>query len=101
MTHKQAVPAARRRTAVVKYNDVCYLRNLSLCRRALTHRQVEGEFLGGMTDLAQAAGCSRSTATHLLSGRNLSMQMTIKLLDALKLRFEDVHTLLADPTDDH
>src|SRR6266498_2913959 len=100
MTDEHAVPAGRRRTAVVKYNGVSYLRNLSLCRRALTHRQVEGEFLGGMTELAQAAGCSRSTVTHLLSGRNLSMEMTIKLLAALKLRFEDVHTPLADPTDD-
>ncbi len=34
------------RTAVVQYNGVSYTRNLSLCRLALTARQVEGSYLG-------------------------------------------------------
>jgi hypothetical protein len=38
----------RQRTAVVHYNGVSYTRNLSMCRRALTERQVEGKYLGGL-----------------------------------------------------
>lgn len=95
------MPAERRRTAVVTYNGAAYLRNLSLCRRALTQRQVEGEFLGGLTELAGAVGYSRSTVTRLFNGHNLSMDVTIKLLDVLKLSFEDVHTPIADRRHDH
>lgn len=100
MTNDRAVPAGRRRTAVVKYNRASYTRDLSHCRRALTQRQVEGEFLGGMADLAKAAGCSRSTAHRFFCGWSVSMETTMRLLNALKLSFEDVHTPLVDTTDD-
>ena len=92
MTDEPAMPAARRRSAVVQYNGVSYKRNLSLCRRALTERQVQGEYLGGMIDVAKAAGCSRSTVTRLFNGHSLSMEVTRNILSVLKLSFEEVHT---------
>jgi hypothetical protein len=84
--------AERRRTAVVQYNGVFYTRNLSLCRRALTERQVEGKFLGGHADLADEIECSRSTVSRFFSGDNLSMDVTLRVLGALKLKFNQVHT---------
>jgi hypothetical protein len=96
MTDERLVPAARRRTAVVKYNRAVYLRDLSLCRRALTQRQVEGEYLSGLTELAAVVGCSRSTTNRFFNGRNISMEVTLKLLNGIKLTFEDVHTPILD-----
>lgn len=83
--------AERRRTAVVQYNGVSYTRNLSLCRRALTEQQVEGNFLGGHGDLADEIECSRSTVSRFFSGHNLSTDATRRILGALRLRFDDVH----------
>jgi hypothetical protein len=84
--------AERRRTAIVQYNGVSYTRNLSLCRRALTERQVEGTFLGGHGDLADEIECSRSTVSRFFSGHNLSTDATRRILGALELKFDDVHT---------
>src|SRR5215471_21023600 len=83
MINEPAAYAARRRFAVVEYNGVSYTRDLSLCRRALTDCQVGGEYLGGLAELAETADCSRSTASRFFSGRNLSMDVTRRLLDFL------------------
>ena len=63
--------AERRRTATVQYNGVSCTHNLSLCRRALTERQVEGDYLGGHGDLADESKCSRSTVSRFFAGDNL------------------------------
>jgi hypothetical protein len=92
MSSEPRTTAGRRRTAVVHYNGVYFTRNLSLCRRALTQRQVEGCYLGGHVELADEIGFSRSTVSRFFSGDNLSMVVTLKILGALKLKFKDVHT---------
>jgi transcriptional regulator with XRE-family HTH domain len=59
------------------------------CERALLQRQVGGEFLT-MDALAEAVGVSRSTVSRFLSGRSLSLKVTLAILGRLRLRFEDV-----------
>jgi hypothetical protein len=46
-----------------------------------------------MECLAEAVGISRSTASRFFSGRPTSLTVTLKILAALKLTFEDVATL--------
>lgn len=101
MINEPAAHAARRRTAVVQYNGVSYTRDLSLCRRALTECQVGGAYLGGLAELSEEAGCSRSTASRFFSGRNVSIEVTLRLLKGLKLSFEAVHTLRVASNDEH
>jgi hypothetical protein len=85
--------AERRRTAVVQYNGVFYTRNfIALPAGALTERQVEGKFLGGHGDLADEIERSCSTVSRFFSGDNLSMDVTLRVLGALKLKFNQVHT---------
>ena len=91
MIDEPVTHAQRRRTAIVRYNGVYYRRNLSLCRQALTQRQIEGEYLRGVIELAEALGCSRSTVTRFFNGRNVSTAVTLTLLNALHLSFEEVH----------
>jgi len=93
MDTAQRRTADRRRTALVQYNGLSYTRNLSLLRRALTYRQVQGSYLGGHGELADDIECSRSTISRFFSGDNLSMNVTRRILGALKLKFGDVHTL--------
>jgi hypothetical protein len=62
---------------------------LVACRRALVNCQVSGE-LDGMQSLADKVAISRSTATRFFSGQPASLRVTLKILDALHLRFEDV-----------
>jgi transcriptional regulator with XRE-family HTH domain len=73
----------------VWYRGIPYLLDLVRCRRALVHRQVEGE-LDSMESLARAVGISRSTASRFFSGRPTSLTVTLKILAALKLAFEEV-----------
>jgi hypothetical protein len=68
-----------------------YLLDLVRCRRALVQRQVDGE-LDSMESLALATGISRSTASRFFSGRPTSLAVTLKILDALRLGFEEVAT---------
>ncbi len=91
--------AETRRTAVVQYNGVLYTRNLSLCRRALTQRQVEGSYLGGHGDIADEIRCSRSSVSRFFSGHNIRADLTRRILDALKLKFDDVHAPFTPPSD--
>lgn len=63
--------AERRRTATVQYHSVSCTGNLSLCWRALTEREVEGDYLGGHGDLADESKCSRSTVSRFFAGDNL------------------------------
>jgi hypothetical protein len=91
--------AEKLRTAVVQYNGVSYVRNLSLCRRALTARQVEGNFLTGITGLADSIACGRSTVSRFYSGLNTSADVTARILGALKLGFDEVHNPIDPPPD--
>ncbi len=104
MTDEAVQRGGKHRSAIVQYNGESYVRNLALCRRALTHRQVEGEFLGGVAEMATVIDCSRSTVHRFFRGRNVSTEATTKILAGLHLRFDEVHTLVPEergPFDDH
>ena len=74
---------------VVYYRDTTWRLDLAECRLALVRRQVEGEF-DSMETLAAAVGISRSTASRFFSGRPTSLRVTLAVLKALKLEFDDV-----------
>ncbi len=81
--------ATRPKTVTVWYRGIPYSLNFVLCRRALVQRQVEGE-LDSMESLADAVGISRSTASRFFSGKPTSLAVTLKILEALRLKFDDV-----------
>ena len=81
--------AERPKETTVLYRGIPYTLDLVRCRRALVRRQVEGE-LDSMNGLAGAVGISRSTATRFFSGRPTSLAVTLRILGALHLRFEEV-----------
>lgn len=81
----------RPRRVIVSFRGVDHEMNLSVCRVALVRRQVAGEF-HSMEQLADAIGCSRSTASRYFAGRSHSLAVALAVLDKLKLKFEDVYT---------
>jgi hypothetical protein len=87
--------ASRPRFATVWYRGIPYQLDLVRCRRALVDRQVEGG-LNSMGSLAREVGKNRSTASRFFSGRPTSLTVTLKVLGALHLTFEEV----ARPLDD-
>jgi hypothetical protein len=87
--------ATRPREVTVFYRSIAYQLNLVRCRRALVDRQVEGDF-DSMESLASKVGVSRSTGSRFFSGRPTSLAVTLRILAALHLRFEDVARLAAD-----
>jgi hypothetical protein len=92
VAHDQARGMARMHrphTVVVSYRGMPYQLDLVRCRRALVNRQVEGDF-DSMESLAQACRISRSTASRYFSGRATSLTVTLTILEALHLKFEDV-----------
>jgi transcriptional regulator with XRE-family HTH domain len=76
---------------IVYYRHTTWKLSLIECRRALVRGQIEGEF-DSMEQLADAVGISRSTASRFLSGRATSLRVTLAILKALKLEFDDVAT---------
>jgi len=80
---------SRPQQVIVSYRGLAYELDLVKCRRALVNRQVAGE-LDSMESLADAVGISRSTASRYFSGRATSLTVTLKVLDKLGLKFEDV-----------
>jgi transcriptional regulator with XRE-family HTH domain len=80
---------SRPQQVIVWYRGLAYELDLVKCRRALVNRQVEGD-LDSMESLANAVGISRSTASRYFSGRATSLTVTLKVLDKLGLKFEDV-----------
>jgi len=87
--------ASRPKQVTVLYRGIPYTLDLVRCRRALVSRQVEGE-LDSMESLANAVGISRSTASRFFSGRPTSLAVTLRILDALHLKFEEVATPVAE-----
>lgn len=89
-------PTLRRPTAVIVfYRGLAYELNLVTCRRALVTCQVRGE-LDSMEALAAKVGLSRSTASRFFSGRPTSLRATLKVLEALHLRFDDLTRPIGD-----
>jgi transcriptional regulator with XRE-family HTH domain len=83
--------ASRPKQVTVWYRGIPYTLDLVRCRRALVTRQVEGK-LDSMESLANAVGISRSTASRFFSGRPTSLAVTLKILEALNLPFEEAAT---------
>lgn len=79
------------RQVTVWYRGIPYTLDLVRCRRALVQRQVEGD-LDSMESLANAIGVSRSTASRFFSGKQTSLTVTLRILEALHLTFQDVAT---------
>jgi len=89
--------AARPRYVIVWYRGIAHQLDLVICRHALVQCQVRGE-LDSMESLAVKVGISRSTASRFFSGRPTSLAVTLKILDVLYLKFEDVaKPMLDDP----
>jgi hypothetical protein len=82
---------SRPQRTIVRFEGVTYEMDVALVRRALVHRQVEGLY-HTRGDLAEALGCSRSTASHFIVGRTVSLALTLRALDKLQLTFDDVFT---------
>jgi len=74
---------------IVYYRDTMWKLSLIDCRRSLVRRQIDAEF-DSMEQLAQGVGVSRSTASRFFSGRPTSLRVTLAILKALKLEFDDV-----------
>lgn len=72
----------------VVYRGIPHVLDLVVCRYALVTCQVEGE-LESMESLAAKVNVSRSTASRFFSGRQTSLTVTLKILDALHLTFEE------------
>ena len=83
--------ASRPRQVTVWFRGIPYTLDLVRCRRALVARQVDGD-LDSMESLANAVGISRSTASRFFSGRPTPLAVTLKILEALHLKFEEVAT---------
>jgi transcriptional regulator with XRE-family HTH domain len=87
--------ASRPRYVTVSFRGIAYRLDLVRCRRALVDRQVE-DALDSMESLAQKVGASRSTVSRFFSGRQTSLTITLKLLRALDLTFEQAATPIDD-----
>jgi len=88
-------PAARPKRVTVEYRGIAHSLDLATCRYALVQCQVRGE-LDSMESLALRVGISRSTASRFFSGKPTSLAVTLKILDALHLRFDEVATPLLE-----
>jgi hypothetical protein len=80
---------------IVRYRGEPWRLDLVKCRRALVYRQVEGKFQR-IDELATSIDASRSTASRFFSGRGSSLTVTLRVLDALGLKFNEV----AEPVDE-
>jgi hypothetical protein len=90
--------ATRPKEVTVVYRGLSYRLNLVACRRALVNCQVKGE-LDSMERVADSLSISRSTASRFFSGRPTSLAVTLRMLKALHLRFEDVVKPMAGEDD--
>jgi hypothetical protein len=91
--------ASRPRQVMVWFRGIPYTLDLVKCRRALVARQIDGD-LDSMQSLADAVGISRSTASRFFSGRPTSLTVTLKILEALHLKFHDVATAVVEDAED-
>lgn len=74
---------------IVFFRGVAHEMDDHLCRLALLRRQVDGE-VDSIEGLAKALDISRSTASRWFSGRPGSLAVTLRILDKLGLRFDEV-----------
>jgi DNA-binding phage protein len=77
----------------VTFQGEPYWLDISACRRALVRRRAAGD-VGGIQDVADQAGVSRSTVSRFLNAHRggWSIDSVRAILDVLGLRFEEVVT---------
>ena len=76
-------------SAIVWYRGIRHRLDLEKCRKALIRGEVEGKF-DSMEGLGVVVGISRSTVSRFFAVRNTSLTVTLKILRALGLTFDDV-----------
>jgi transcriptional regulator with XRE-family HTH domain len=79
------------RVVLTEYQGLPYRLDLARCCRAFEELRIEGE-LADMRALAAKIGVSLSTVSRFFSGRLPSMTVLLKILQELRLAFEDVAT---------
>jgi hypothetical protein len=88
-----AVPPSRiysvRDWVIVFYRRLPHIMNTRVIHRAMRDRQIAGDF-DSVLGLADRINVSRSTASRFFSGRNTSLTVTLRILDALHLTFDQV-----------
>jgi transcriptional regulator with XRE-family HTH domain len=77
----------------VTFHGEPYWLDVSACRRALVLRRAMGD-VGGVQDVADRAGVSRSTVSRFLNGHRggWSIDTVRAILEVLRLSFEEVVT---------
>ena len=83
------VTRGKPRWVEVVYRDIPHRLDLFTCRHAFVQCQVRGDF-DSMAGLARKVQISRSTASRFFTGRVTSLAVTLKILDALHVSFDDV-----------
>lgn len=74
---------------IVFYRRLPHVMNVRVLNRAMRDRQIAGDF-DSVEGLADRIKCSRSTVSRFFSGRNTSLAVTLKILGALQLTFDQV-----------
>jgi transcriptional regulator with XRE-family HTH domain len=89
----------RPRTVRGWYRGIPYTLDLVRCRQALVESQVAGKF-DNSERLADACGISRSTVSRYFSGRPTSLSVTLKILGALGLTFDQIARPVSEQDED-
>jgi hypothetical protein len=85
----RAGPRRRPASAVQVFDGNLHRLDMVTIESAFFRKVIEGTY-GCREDLAKAAGCSRSTVSRFFAGKNVSIKVTLAILAALDLRFDDV-----------
>lgn len=75
--------------AIVFHRKVPHVANMRTVNRAMRDRQIAGEF-DSVERLADRAKVSRSTASRFLAGKNSLLSVTLRILEALGVTFDQV-----------
>jgi len=81
---------------IVSFEGVRYEMDRRIVRLALVRRHVAGEF-HTREELANAVGCSRSTVSRYIAGRDVSLTVALRVLEKLHLRFDEVYRQCEEP----
>ena len=94
MGRRESLPKSARGLPIVYFRGEAHEMDDRACRIALLRRQVDRTVADSMAGLADELGISRSTATRWFRGQPGSLPMTLRMLEKLGLRFDEVFRLL-------
>jgi transcriptional regulator with XRE-family HTH domain len=78
-----------REWVIVFYRKLPHIMNVRILNRAMRDRQIAGDF-DSVEGLADRIGASRSTVSRFFSGKNTSLAIALRILEALKLTFDQM-----------